>query len=74
MPFTLSDQAASDKMTDLLIRLGHVQVSQRKSTSAVYRFLVAVTDGDQNSPFVWSTERIELVSNLLDCAYAMPMA
>lgn len=60
-PFTMKGQHVSDHVTDLLLRLGYVDASYWKDSCPVYHFIVAVTQGDRNSSFRWTSGRMEKV-------------
>ncbi|KAI3316471.1 hypothetical protein HD806DRAFT_517477 [Xylariaceae sp. AK1471] len=58
-PFTMGSQHVSEAVTEFLSKNGHSEVDHWRNTRPTYHFEVAVSVGDANSSFVWSSLEYE---------------
>ncbi|KAI1094358.1 hypothetical protein F5B19DRAFT_490478 [Rostrohypoxylon terebratum] len=56
-PFTIKDEAASQDMTKFLVSIGH-QHLQWNNSPPTYHLEIAVSSGDMDSAFVWSSSQL----------------
>ncbi|KAI0902598.1 hypothetical protein F4806DRAFT_491069 [Annulohypoxylon nitens] len=56
-PFTIKDKSASQDMTNFLVSIGHERLKWNE-VSPAYHLEIAVSSGDVDSPFIWSSSQL----------------